>query len=272
MSRPICPSISFEFYPPKTDAATEKLVAAAKELAGLNPQFVTVTFGAGGSTKSGTLETCKLLQQECGLTVGAHLSYFGTKKDDLFDYAEMLWESGIRHLVAVRGDIPTGTDMSLYQGPEYFQFTSDFVEALMACHPFDISVGAYPEKHPDAPSMEADIIALQKKCAAGAARAITQFFFTSDIYRNFLGRLDGRNIKVPVVPGLLPIGDYTKIKSFAVKCGASVPDSLESCVAADFLATQIRDMMALNVPHIHFYTLNRADIVLAAFQQIDNRS
>lgn len=269
--------ISFEFFPPKSDSATESLLGVASDLKKLNPEFVTVTFGAGGSTKSGTFETAKTLKDKGGLTVGAHISYFGTKKADLFEYSDMLWDEGIRHLVALRGDIPEGTDTTQFQHGDYFQFTSDFVEALLASRPFDISVGAYPEKHPDAPNMAADIKALKLKCGAGAKRAITQFFFGTDIYKGFLEQVAEAGIKTPMVPGLLPIGDFAKVKGFAAKCGANIHPAIEERflsstdpqqTAVDLLASQIDDLLNLNVPHLHFYTLNRADLILSAFQKL----
>lgn len=270
MNRPI---ISFEFFPPKNEAAFENLAEVALTLKTLRPSFVTVTFGAGGSTKSGTLDTARFLQDRCGFTVGAHLSYFGFCKDDLFAYADQLWMAGIRHLVALRGDIPAGTNFAAFQGDDYFHYTSDFVAALLTRHPFDISVGAYPEKHPDAPSMEADLVALQKKCGAGAARAITQFFFDTSVYVEFLRLVAERQITTPMVPGLLPIGDLQKIKGFAGKCGATLPEGVVARLtgskdpqqaAISFLSEQINDMTALNVPHIHFYTLNRSDLIMPA--------
>lgn len=273
MDRPV----SFEFFPPKTPAAAESLLTAAIDLKQLNPEFVTVTCGAGGSTKTGTFETAKRLKDEQGLTVGVHVSYFGTKRADLFEYSEKLWDENIRHLVVLRGDIPEGKSAADYQHDDYFHFTSDFVEALMASHPFDISVGAYPEKHPDAPNMGADIHALKLKCDAGAKRALTQFFFGTDIYKDFLGQVRDAGIATPLVPGLLPIGDFAKVKAFADKCGATIHPAIEERfltssdpqqAAIDFLASQIDDLINLNVPHLHFYTLNRADLIISAFQKL----
>lgn len=269
--------ISFEFFPPKTEAAAEILSASATDLKIFNPDFVTVTFGAGGSTRSGTFETAKSLKDELGFTTGAHISYFGTKKADLFEYVEILWDSDIHHLVALRGDIPVGVDTEDFRNSDYFQFTSDFVEALLALHPFDISVGAYPEKHPDAPDLAADIQALKLKCGAGAKRAITQFFFETNIYKRFLGQVHAAGIETPVVPGLLPIVDFEKARGFAMKCGASIPSVIErrfldssdrQQTAIDILASQIDDLINLNVPHLHFYTLNRADLIISAFQKL----
>jgi methylenetetrahydrofolate reductase (NADPH) len=271
------PTISFEFFPPKTPEAREVLLASAEDLQVLNPDFVTVTFGAGGSTKSGTFDTAMLLKNTFGYKVGAHISYFGTKKTDLFDYADMLWNNDIHHLVALRGDIPAGANFANFAGDDYFHFTSDFVEALLSHHPFDISVGAYPEKHPDAPDITADLKALKLKCDAGAKRAITQFFFDTTIYKNFLACVTGTGINTPIVPGLLPINDFAKVKSFAAKCGATIPDTTEKIfinssdpaqTAIDLLASQIHDLMEMDVPHIHFYTLNRADLILSAFQKL----
>lgn len=273
MDRPI----SFEFFPPKTEAAAEVLLASASDLKIFNPDFVTVTCGAGGSPKTGTFETAQNLKNQLGLAVGVHISYFGTKKTDLFKYADLLWEENIHHLVALRGDIPVGTNMAYYANDDYFQFTSDFVEALIALHPFDISVGAYPEKHPDAPDLMADIKALKLKCDAGAERAITQFFFGTDIYQRFLDQVRDAGVDTPIVPGLLPVSDFARVKNFADKCGATIHPAIEERfinsadpyqTAVDLLASQIDDLMNLDVPHLHFYTLNRADLIISAFQKL----
>lgn len=273
----ISPRISFEFFPPKTAAATEALLAAAAALRALTPDFVTVTFGAGGSTRSGTFETAKLLKERLGLTVGAHISYFATPKPDLFAYADQLWDAEIHHLVVLRGDIPAGADPAAYDSADYFQMTSDFVEGLLARHDFDMSIAAYPEKHPDAVSMAEDIRALKLKCGAGAKRALTQFFFDIATFSDFLTKTRAAGITTPIVPGLLPISDFAKIKGFASKCGAHIPPDVEAlfttatdptATAIDFLATQIDDLINLNVPQLHFYTLNRADLILSAFQKL----
>lgn len=271
------PSISFEFFPPKTPVATDLLLSAAAELSAFNPDFVTVTFGAGGSTRSGTYETAKLLKKRLGLIVGTHISYFATLKPDLFTYADQLWDAGIRHLVVLRGDIPVGANPAVYDSTDYFQMTSDFVEGLLSRHSFDISIAAYPEKHPDAVSMAEDIRALKLKCAAGARRAITQFFFDITTFSDFLTKTRAAGITTPIVPGLLPISDFAKIKGFAAKCGAHIPSDIENlflsssdptATAIDFLATQIDDLTNLKVPQLHFYTLNRADLILAAFRKL----
>ncbi len=271
MSDPI--TLSFEFFPPKSDSALETLLDHARALKALDPSFVTVTFGAGGSTKSGTMETALRLQKDVGLTVGAHLSYFGTPKDELFAYADQLWDANIRHLVALRGDIPQGQSPADFREPQYFEYTSEFVEALLARHSFDISVGAYPEKHPDAPSLDADIIALQKKCDAGAARAITQFFFDPAVYIDFTTQISEYGITTPIVPGLLPIRDFSKVCGFAEKCQAHIPQDLRTRfeegsdpieTGIDLLSSQIIALRDAGVRHFHFYTLNQSDMILEA--------
>ncbi len=263
-------TISFEFFPPKNDEGREALVRAAKALAPLNPEFLTVTFGAGGSTKSGTFETAKLLKTlEIG-PVGAHLSYFGTPKTELMAYADELWNSGIRHLVALRGDIPPELRGAKLKEPDYFEYTSEFVEALLSRHPFDISVGAYPDKHPDAPSLEADLIALKKKCDAGAARAITQFFFDVDKFYDFLSKAREMGIATPVATGILPIADFAKVQSFAAKCQASLPPDFSKrfeghdpvAVGIEIGSEMINNLKLNGIRHFHFYTLNKSDMIL----------
>jgi methylenetetrahydrofolate reductase (NADPH) len=274
------PALSFEFFPPKGPKAAFDLDQAVLDLGKLNPAFLTVTYGAGGSTKDGpfgTFNTVTHLQLLSRTPVGSHLTYFGTTKAELIAYADRLWDNNIRHIVALRGDIPSGITGADFLGDAYFQFTSDFVEALAARHPFDISVGAYPEKHPDAPTMEADLIALKKKCDAGATRAITQFFFDNDLYYRFLDLTGKAGITTPIVPGLLPISDYSRMLRFAATCKASVPDSIRGLfekdgltpeeslqIATDLLTHQIEDLIRHGVPHIHLYTLNRSALPLAA--------
>lgn len=271
------PTLSFEFFPPKSEKAAFDLDQAASELAALNPAFMTVTYGAGGSTRDGTFETATRLAQLTKVPFAAHLTFCGTPKDTLHDYAHKLWNAGIKHLVVLRGDLPAGKSMADFTGAEFYHYTSDFAEGLLRLHPFDVSVGAYPEKHPDAPSLALDIEALRKKCAAGASRAITQFFFDNGVYYRFLDETAKVGITTPIVPGLLPIGDIQKVLKFAATCHAHVPQSIQDrfkgldhdperarAVAVDILSAQLRDLIAHGVPHLHFYTLNRSDLTLAA--------
>lgn len=270
-------TVSFEFFPPKSDTAKDALCEVAQAYKVLNPKFMTVTYGAGGSTRDGTLEMVTRLANETNVPMAAHLTFINTEKQALKDYTDMLWEKNIRHLVALRGDMPDDLQWPLDDDANYFQYTSDFVEALLRWHDFDISVGAYPEKHPDAPSMKDDLIALKKKCDAGATRAITQFFFVNDVYYKFVERLRAMQIHTPIVPGILPIHDYEKMLSFAERCGATVPlwlrekfDRAETGdygrIAQELLNEQVADLVKQRVPHIHFYTLNKSDMVIEACQ------
>ena len=265
---PLAPSISFEFFPPKSGKSAADLLETVGTLSAHNPKFMTVTFGAGGGSRDGTLATLKNLQRAAPVPFGSHLTYISLTKQELDHYTDLLWDQGVRHLVALRGDMPADLVWPLDPDAEYYQFTSDFVAALMKRHPFDISVGAYPEKHPDAPDMAADLEALKKKCDAGAARAITQFFFDNDVYYRFVDMAEKAGITTPIVPGLLPIHDFEKACSFAGRCAASVPDHLRMRfadpshnLAADILAAQVDDLISNGVPHIHFYTLNKSAIV-----------
>lgn len=275
------PSISFEFFPPKTDKAGEALWQAVGELAALGPKFMTVTYGAGGSTREGTVDTIAKMKEDTGLPIGSHLTFINTPKDQLHEFTSALWAAGIRHLVALRGDMPEDLQWPLDPDAEYFQFTSDFVEGLKRWHDFEISVGCYPEKHPDAPDMSADLKALKLKCDAGADRAITQFFFDNDVYYTFRDECEKAAITTPIVPGLLPIHDFKSMCSFAGRCQASVPgwlgekfDGLDSAseeaqkVATDLLILQAEDLAANGVEHIHFYTLNKSAITAEACEAL----
>ncbi len=266
---------SFEFFPPKSEKSAQELLASVQELSQFSPKFMTVTFGTGGGSRDTTLQTLKNLQRAASsIPFGSHLTYISHTKDELDHFTDLLWNQGIRHLVALRGDMPTNLVWPLDPDAEYYQFTSDFVEALMKRHPFDISVGAYPEKHPDAPDMQADLIALKKKCDAGATRAITQLFFDNDVYYRFVEQARNAGINTPIVPGLLPIRDFQKVCEFAAKCQASVPPSLHEKfagevsdnLAEDLLAAQIEDLALNGVEHIHFYTLNKSSVLNSVCQ------
>ena len=269
------PEFSFEFFPPKSEKSATELVTAVSELAGFQPKFMTVTFGTGGGSRDSTLQTLKNLQKKApGVPFGSHLTYISHTRSELDHYADLLWDQGIRHLVALRGDMPTDLVWPLDPDAEYYQYTSDFVEALKQRHDFDISVGAYPEKHPDAPDMAADIEALRKKCDAGATRAITQFFFDNDVYYRFLDEVLNAGIKTPVVPGLLPIHDFSKVCSFAERCQANIPDNLKARMhdpsphlAEDILCEQIEDLTKNGIDHIHIYTLNKSGLTSQACEK-----
>lgn len=266
-------TISFEFFPPKTEKGETAFWREVEKLAALDPAFMTVTYGAGGSTRDKTIEIASGVQQKTGIPTAAHLTYINSTRQELYDLAAELWKNDIKHIVALRGDMPDDLSWPLDPDAEYFQYTSHFVVALKARHDFKISVGCYPEKHPDAPSLDKDIEALKKKCDAGADRAITQFFFDNHLYYDFVEQAQKADIKMSVCPGLLPIHDYTRMCSFAERCQATVPqwicekfegleDKPEEAkkVATELLLEQTEDLIKNGVPHIHFYTLNKAAI------------
>ena len=272
---------SFEFFPPKTDGAAKTLWDAFPQLLDLNPKYMTVTYGAGGTTRDGTLDTIAKMMEKTDVCIGSHLTYINTTKGALYDYVDGLWEKGIRHIVALRGDMPDDLGWPLDTDGDYFQYTSDFVEGLVSRHPFEISVGAYPEKHPDADSLAKDIEALKLKCEAGSTRALTQFFFDNDVYYKFVDECQKAGITTPICPGLLPVHDFPKMLNFAERCQASVPkwmhekfegleDKPEEArkVATDLLVEQSVDLKNNGVEHIHYYTLNKSDITKEACEAI----
>lgn len=273
-------TISFEFFPPKTDAARDALLGTVRTLHAHAPAFMTVTYGAGGSTRENTLATALAVRDTAvNCPIATHMTYINTPRKDIYAAADYLWGQGIRHIVALRGDLSPDLSWPLDPDKEYFQFTSHFVVALKARHDFEISVGAYPEKHPDAADMSTDIEALRKKCLAGANRAITQFFFTNDNYYRFLDQTAKAGITTPIVPGILPVGNYAKMLSFAKTCQAQVPDWLKEkfetssdadhpAIATDILLKQIDDLRKNGVSHFHFYTLNKHDLVAAALKNL----
>jgi methylenetetrahydrofolate reductase (NADPH) len=274
-------TLSFEFFPPKDATAVINLRTVAMALSGLHPAFMTVTYGAGGSTRTGTLDAITDLKKLTNIPIGAHLTFYGLTKSDLQAYADELWSMGVRDLVALRGDPPRDGMKQDLSGPDYFQKTGEFVAGLKKWHPFKISVGAYPEIHPASPSRAADLMALKDKMDQGADQAITQFFFNNDIYFKFIEDARAAGIQGPLLPGLMPIHDIGKVTNFASKCGATVPDHIieqfkktndPKQLAIDLLATQMRGLIDAGVPHIHLYTLNRSDLILAAAATNELRS
>ena len=275
------PTLSFEFFPPRSETAENRMKSVIPALAALDPAFMTVTFGAGGSTQEGTENTVKDIQNNYGVPTAMHLTYINFTRQDCLDYLDELWDMGVRHLIALRGDLPDGLSWPLDPDGDYFQYTSDFVAAIKTKHPFEISVGAYPEKHPDAPSLDADIQALKYKCDAGADRAITQFFYNNDCFYHFRDEVAKAGIETPIVPGVLPIANFAKMKRFADSCGANVPDwvcakfdgldhnaSEAAKVAEDIFTNQLRDMVENGVEHFHIYTMNREGPIVKACEAL----
>src|SRR5512134_1716308 len=267
--------VSFEFFPPKTPQMEETLWTCIQRLAPLEPAYVSVTYGAGGSTRERTHATLVRIRQETALEPAAHLTCVGASRDEIDEVARRYWAAGIRHIVALRGDPPEGT--SRYQPhPDGYSYAADLVAGLKRVADFDISVAAYPETHPEALSPKADLDNLKRKIDAGASRAITQFFFNVDDYFRFLDRVLAAGIEVPIIPGILPVTNFAQVRRFAGICGASLPawmpDLFEGLdndpetrrlVAASVACEQCRALHAQGVKQFHFYTLNRADLAFA---------
>lgn len=275
LTRRAAPKLSFEFFPPKTDTMAEKLWEAILRLAPLRPRFVSVTYGAGGGTRGRTHETVTRIRRETDLEPAAHLTCVGATREEVDAVARCYWESGIRHIVALRGDPPEGT-ARYAPHPGGYPYAADLVRGLKRVADFEISVAAYPETHPEAKSPAADLDNLKRKIDAGAARAITQYFFDVDVYFRFLDRVRAAGITVPIVPGVMPVSNLDQIVRFSAACGATVPawlcdlfEGLENdpetrkLVGATAAAEQCRLLQAQGLDEFHFYTLNRADLTYA---------
>ena len=261
------PVFSLEIFPPKTEAAFQSLQESVKELAPLGPKFMTVTYGAGGSTKDKTKQTVMHLAENYKFPVAAHLTAVGASRGEVLEVADDYWRHGIKRLVVIRGDMPNGEKYQSH--PDGFPYAVDLVEGLMKQHEWDISVAAYAEGHPEAPSLGYDMENLRRKMDAGASRAITQFFFDPELYLRFRDRAVKAGITKPIIPGLLPVLNFAKTKSFAARCGAPIPNFLaqifegqeptelnHKLFAMNILSHQITRLTAEGVDHFHFYTLN----------------
>lgn len=269
------PKLSFEFFPPKTDALETQLWACVRRLEPLGPRFVSVTYGAGGSTQERTHATVVRILRETTLVPAAHLTCVAATRAQVDEVARMYFEAGVRHIVALRGDPPAGST-SYAPHPGGYPYAADLVAGLKRIADFEISVAAYPETHPAAASPLADLDNLKRKIDAGAARAITQYFFDTETYLRFLDLALAAGIRVPIVPGILPVTNFAQVKKFSAMCGASVPawlarmfDGLDDdpetrrMVAATVAAEQVRLLQANGIDEFHFYTLNRPDLVFA---------
>ncbi len=281
-SRP--PRVSFEFFPPKTAEMEQKLWQTVKRLEPLGPRFVSVTYGAGGSTRERTHATVRRIREETALEPAAHLTCIGAARREIDEVAQGYWQAGIRHLVALRGDPPAG-DSGYRPHPDGYAYAADLVAGLKRVADFEVSVAAYPETHPEAASAAADLDNLKRKIDAGAARAITQFFFEAECYLRFLERARRAGISVPIVPGILPVTNFAQVQKFAAACGASLApwmarlfDGLDDdpetrrLVAASIAAEQCRRLQAEGVEEFHFYTLNRADLIVAICHMLGLRA
>ncbi|MBY0355354.1 MAG: methylenetetrahydrofolate reductase [NAD(P)H] [Rickettsiales bacterium] len=266
--------VSFEFFPPKSVESEEKLWATLQWLAPLQPAFVSVTYGAGGSTRERTHATVARILRETPLTPAAHLTCVGASREEIDAIAQSYWELGVRHIVALRGDCADGRPYVPH--PQGYAYASDLVAGLKKIGDFEISVAAYPEVHPQAFSRQQDFDNLKRKIDAGANRAITQFFFDADIYLRFRDMAARRGIQVPMVPGILPVTHFAQLKRFAGMSGTAIPNWIEhlfdglddnpelrNLVAASITAEQCRLLRGEGVDEFHFYTLNRARLTVA---------
>ncbi|MCJ9429379.1 methylenetetrahydrofolate reductase [NAD(P)H] [Kordiimonas marina] len=277
-------TFSFEFFPPKTPKMEETLWSSIKTLEALNPSFVSVTYGAGGTTRERTHKTVKRILDETPLKPAAHLTCVGASKDEVNEVVRDYYDAGVRHLVALRGDAPEGAG-GYRPHPGGYANAAELVAGIRDIADFDISVAAYPERHPESGTLAADLDNLKRKIDAGATRAITQFFFEPDTYFRFLDHCHSYGIEVPIVPGILPVTNYGTLKSFAAACGASVPkwmgDLFEGLddhpqtrmlVAASVASEMCRQLYAGGVRDFHFYTLNRAELTYAICRMLGYRA
>ena len=267
--------VSFEFFPPKNDDMEKRLWNSINNLKHLNPSFISITYGAGGSTRQRTHNTIKKVLENTDLKPASHLTCIGASKDDIKQIAEEYWQMGVRHIVALRGDMPASFP-SYQLHPSGYKYANELVSALKKMHDFEISVAGYPEKHPEAVDFDSDIDYLKRKVDAGADRVITQFFFDTDNYFYFVDKCRNRGINVPIVPGILPVSNVKTVKHFAKANGSVIPnwmseifeglderEETRKLIAAIVAVEQCRILHNGGVNNFHFYTLNRSELVLA---------
>ncbi len=270
------PLVSFEFFPPKTPEMEEQLWRSIRRLEPLNPSFVSVTYGAGGSTRDRTHATVKRIVEETSLIPAAHLTCVGASRDEIDGIVRAYWDAGVRHVVALRGDMPEA-GAGYCPHPSGYQSTPELIAGIKAVAPFEISVSCYPEGHPDSASPDSDIELLARKIDAGATRAIGNFCFRTDAIVRLRDRVVARGLDVPVVPGLMPTTNFKGVVRMSGRCGASVPDWLSrlydgldddlqsrKAIAAAVLVQQVDELRAHGFERFHFYTLNQADLTFAA--------
>jgi methylenetetrahydrofolate reductase (NADH) len=275
---------SFEFFPPKTDVAETRFWQTLARLAPLKPRFVSVTYGAGGSTRQRTLRMVSRINAETGLDAAAHVTCVGASKAEVDQVVADYAAAGISRIVAIRGDAPEGVGEPFHPHPEGYENAADLVAGISRRGDFDISVAAYPERHPQSPDWAADIDNLKRKIDAGATRAITQLFFTNADYFRFVERARAAGITAPIVPGIQPIHNFAQVSGFAKRCGARVPEWLASrfegleddkethaLVAAAIVAEQVTGLVDFGCREFHFYTMNRASLVYALARFLGRR-
>jgi len=276
--------VSFEFFPPKTDVMDVKLWAAVERLAPLSPEFVSVTYGAGGSTRSRTHATIGRILSQTKLTPASHLTCVDATRTELDEIASDYWNMGVRHIVALRGDPQDGIGTRYRPSDGGYAYADDLVTGLKRQAPFEVSVSAYPERHPESADWDTEIDVLKRKVDAGADRAITQFFFDNDLFEIYLERVRAAGITIPIVPGILPIHNFSQVESFAGRCGTSIPGWLRhrfsgldddpvtrQMVAATVATEQVFDLTSRGIDQFHFYTMNRAELVFAICHMLGRR-
>ena len=274
--------VSFEFFPPKTEAMAETLWESVKTLEPLDPRFVSVTYGAGGSTRERTHQAVRRIVSETGMPAAAHLTCVDATRDQVDAVAREYWEEGVRHIVALRGDMPDGKAYAPHPGG--YANAAELIAGLKEVGDFEISVAAYPEVHPDSPDAQADIDNLKRKFDAGATRAITQFFFEPDCYFQFRDRARAAGIDGEIVPGIMPVMSYAAVERMSGLCGTAIPDwmrglfdglderpAARQLVSATIAAELCRKLYAGGVRQMHFYTLNRAELSYAICHMLGMR-
>ncbi|HFD80293.1 MAG TPA: methylenetetrahydrofolate reductase [NAD(P)H] [Gammaproteobacteria bacterium] len=270
---------SFEFFPPKTEEGVARLRQTREQLARLEPRFFSVTFGAGGSTRERTFETVRDIQQESGIEAAPHLSCVGSTRDSIREILDAYRREGIRHIVALRGDLPSG--MGRAGEFRYANELVEFIRAETGDH-FHIEVAAYPEFHPQAPNAEVDLLNFKRKVEAGADSAITQYFYNPYAYYHFIERCEQLGIDLPIVPGIMPITNYTQLARFSDMCGAEIPRWIRKRLEAygddrasirafgeEIVAEMCQALLDAGAPGLHFYTMNQAAPVLAVWNRLD---
>jgi len=277
--------LSFEFFPPKTDVMEERFWDSIHKLAPLHPRFVSVTYGAGGTTRERTLRMVSRISADTGVPAAAHLTCVGASRGEVDDVVRLYKDAGVRSIVALRGDPPEGVGQPFTPHPDGYQNAADLVAGIRRIGDFDISVAAYPEKHPQSSDWDADVDNLKRKLDAGADRAITQMFFSNADYLRYVDRARKAGVTAPIVPGIQPIHSFKQISGFAARCGSSIPawlaerfEGLEedpethALVAAAVAAEQVTELLDEGVTEFHFYTLNRSNLVLALARLLGRRS
>lgn len=276
--------LSFEFFPPKTDVMEDRFWESIHKLAPLNPRFVSVTYGAGGSTRERTLRMVSRIKADTGVAAAAHLTCVSATRHEVDEVVRGYQAAGVNRIVALRGDPPEGVGLPFTPHPDGYQNAADLVAGISRVGDFDISVAAYPEKHPQSADWDADIDNLKRKLDAGAKRAITQMFFSNGDYLRYVERARKAGVTAPIVPGIQPIHSFKQISGFAARCGASVPAWLaerfagleddpetHALVAAAVAAEQVTELLDEGVTEFYFYTLNRSNLVLALARLLGRR-